>query len=306
MTIKGQDWAGYQSATPDLTGLDFAFTKVTEGLSYVNPRWVSQRDHAKKAGLVWGGYHYPHMSNDPKAEADYFLKQVTWKPGDLIVLDWEGYDKANAGVSNARKLVYRDAWLKYVKGKMPGYRVGMYCNLDYWKNLDTTSNCGDFLWIATGGLPAGNPGVSYDWTIHQYSTAGSIDHDVAKFASRAAMAAWAKGTSIPQEDPVTTTDDNVKALRDNLLVITSLTEKDAKGVAAKHGAGYFLAHIDAKLTAVQASEAAQNAAIAALAKLIGSGVDTDAVVAAVNDSIKTAVAAIVKDASVSVNIEAPQ
>jgi hypothetical protein len=193
--IKGQDWSSYQSSTPDLTGLDFAFTKVTEGLSYINTRWVKQRDHAKAAGLVWGAYHYPHMSNDPKAEADYFLSQVAWKPDDLIVLDWEGYDTANAGVSNARKLAYRDAWLKYVKGKMPGYKVGMYCNLDYWRNLDTTSNCGDFLWIATGNLPAGKPGISYAWTIHQYSTADNIDHDVANFSSRAAMAAWAKGTT---------------------------------------------------------------------------------------------------------------
>lgn len=204
MTIKGQDWAGYQSATPDLTGLDFAFTKVTEGLSYINPRWVAQRDHAKKAGLVWGAYHYPHMSNDPEAEADYFLKQVTWKSGDLIVLDWEGYDAANKGVSNARKLAYRDAWLKYVKGKMPGYKVGMYCNTDYWKNLDTTSNCGDFLWIATAGRAAGDPGITYDWTIHQYSTANEVDHDVAKFTNRAAMAAWAKGTTV-EEPPVTDT-----------------------------------------------------------------------------------------------------
>jgi GH25 family lysozyme M1 (1,4-beta-N-acetylmuramidase) len=63
------------------TGLDFVFTKVTEGLSYVNPRWAAQRDHAKSQGLVWGAYHYPHMANDPRAEADYFLSQVKWAAG---------------------------------------------------------------------------------------------------------------------------------------------------------------------------------------------------------------------------------
>lgn len=202
--IEGQDWSRYQSQHPNVTGLDFAFVKITEGLSYVNSYWVAQRDWAKSHGLVWGGYHYPHMANDPKAEADYFLSQVKWQPGDVIVLDWEGYDAANRGVSNARKLAYRDAWLKYVKGKMPGHRVIMYCNKDYWLNLDKTSNDGDGLWIATAGLPAGQPGIKAPWVLHQYSTAGNIDHDVANFPSRAAMAAWARGDSTPtQEVPVT-------------------------------------------------------------------------------------------------------
>lgn len=207
--IKGQDWSGYQANQPPLEGLDFAFVKITEGLSYVNPRWVAQRNWAKSHGLVWGAYHYPHMSNDPTAEANYFLKQVAWQPGDIIVLDWEGYDSANKGVSTTRQIAYRDAWLKYVKGKMPDHKVGMYCNTSYWLNIDKTSNCGDFLWIATGGKPAGQPGIKYDWKFHQYSTAGNIDHDVAKFTSRAALAAWAKGT---KEDPMPTADEIATAV----------------------------------------------------------------------------------------------
>lgn len=204
--IKGQDWSKYQAEHPDVTGLDFAFVKVTEGLTYVNSHWVAQRDWAKSHGLVWGAYHYPHMANDPIKEADYFLKQVAWKPGDIIVLDWEGYDSANQGVSKARQLAYRDAWLKYVKGKMPDHKVGMYCNKSYWVDIDKTSNCGDFLWIATGGLPAGEPGIKYAWTFHQYSTAGDIDHDVAIFPTRAALAKWAGfATSTPSENPVTDT-----------------------------------------------------------------------------------------------------
>lgn len=195
---KGQDWASYQSSTPSTEGLAFAFCKVTEGLSYVNPKWVAQRDHAKKAGLVWGAYHYPHMANDPIAEADYFLKQVTWKPGDIIVLDWEGYDSANKGVPNSRKVAYRDAWLRHVKGEMPNHAVGIYSNVDYWLNLDKTSNCGDFLWIATGGKPAGEPGIKYNWLFHQYSTAGNIDHDYCRL-TKSELKAWS--LSFGEEKP---------------------------------------------------------------------------------------------------------
>ncbi|WP_369387449.1 GH25 family lysozyme [Streptomyces sp. CG1] len=159
MGIYGQDWSSYQSAAPDTSGLAFAFTKVTEGLGYVNPEWASQRDHAKANGLVWDGYHYPHMGNSVEAEADYFLAQVAWKHGDLVVLDWEGYDAANQAVSYNDQRAYKESWLRYVKGKLPHNPVGVYCNTDYWRRIDTTGFYRDFLWIATAGLPAGRPGI---------------------------------------------------------------------------------------------------------------------------------------------------
>lgn len=189
MGIYGQDWSSYQSGTPSVAGLSFIFTKITEGLTYTSPVWVSQRDDAKSHGLVWGGYHYPHMANDPVTEADRFLGKVKWEPGDIICLDWEGYDPANANVSHARMVQYRDTWLKYVKSKMPHNPVGMYCNTDYWRNVDTTSNCGDFLWIATAGRPAGDPGVSYPWLFHQYGASG-VDRDYCHLASLAALKEW--------------------------------------------------------------------------------------------------------------------
>ncbi|MGW1198394.1 glycoside hydrolase family 25 protein [Streptomyces sp. NPDC002536] len=189
MGIYGQDWASYQSSTPDTGGLSFAFVKVSEGLSYINPKWASQRDHAKAHGLVWGAYHYPHMANSPSDEADFFLAQVAWQPGDIVVLDWEGYDDANSGVSKARQVAYRDAWLSYVKSRMPDHAVGMYCNLDYWLHVDTTWNCGDFLWIATAGRPAGSPGIQAPWLFHQYSDDG-VDRDYCHLRSRAALRDW--------------------------------------------------------------------------------------------------------------------
>lgn len=204
--IHGIDVSAYQPETYSTAGLDFVFVKSTEGLSYTNPRMAAQVKRARDAGLVVGFYHYPHMANDPTAEAAYFLRQTPLKAGDIVVFDWEGYDAANKGVPRSRQITYRDAWLKYVKSKLPGHRVGMYCNTDYWINVDKTSNCGDFLWIATGGKPAGQPGIDFAWTFHQYSTAGGIDHDVANFDSRAALAAWARST---QEDDVALTTDDI-------------------------------------------------------------------------------------------------
>lgn len=200
MGIYGQDWASYQTSQPDTAGLDFAFIKITEGLGYINPKWRQQRDHAKAKGLVWGGYHYPHMSSSPKAEADYFLGQVAWQPGDVIILDWEGYDDANAGVSKARQLAYKEEWLLYVKGRMPHSPVGMYANVDYWKNVDTTGFYGDFLWIATAGRKAGDPGIAAPWLFHQY-TDNPIDTDYCHLGTRAELRSWALSFATPQTKP---------------------------------------------------------------------------------------------------------
>lgn len=109
--------------------------------------------------------------------------------------------------------------------------------------------------------------------------------------------AWKNPTKAPQETDMTPDQAaQLKAVRDNLLVITSLTEKDAKGAAVKHGAGYFLAHIQAQLVAVQATEAAQTAALTALATAIGkvdAAIDVPALVAEVKAAIDAAVSQVV-------------
>ena len=287
--IHGIDVSAYQPAMYDTTGLDFVFTKITEGLSYINPQWAAQRDHAKSQGLVWGAYHYPHMANDPRAEAAYFLKQVNWRPGDIIVLDWEGYDAYNKGVPKSRQIAYRDAWLAYVKSVMPDHKVGMYCNTDYWRNVDQTSNCGDFLWIATGGLPAGQPGITYPWTFHQYSTANNVDHDVANFPNRAALAAWA-ASATPEEDPMAgiTKQDIADAVWRTDDITAGSTEANPK-TNPTWVAQTFLRGTYENTVKLLAQESAQAAAIAKLAQLIGSNVDTAAVVDAVQKAIADAV-----------------
>lgn len=208
----GQDWASYQPDEPDTTGLAFAIVKVTEGTGYVNPRWVKQRDHAKASGLTWGGYHYPHMGNDPRVEADRFLAQVAWQPGDIVVLDWEGYDDANKSVSAARQVSYKEAWLRYVKSKLPHNPVGMYCNVDYWERVDTTGYYGDFLWIATSGRAAGDPGIKAQWMFHQYSAAG-VDRDYCPL-NPGELHAWALSFANPptpiEEDPLPFTEDDLR------------------------------------------------------------------------------------------------
>ncbi|MDH6117542.1 hypothetical protein ABH930_003097 [Kitasatospora sp. GAS204A] len=191
MGIYGQDWASYQSSTPDTTGLSFAFVKVSQGLTYTNPEWSAQRDHARAAGLVVGYYHYPKMANSPQQEADRFLGLAQPQVGELVCLDWEGYDSANEAVAHSTQLSYKEAWLRYVKSRLPHNPVGLYCNLEYWQSIDTTGYVQDFLWIATSGLPAGQPGINANWLFHQYADSGSTDQDYCHLASTAELRSWA-------------------------------------------------------------------------------------------------------------------
>lgn len=212
--IYGEDWSSYQSTTPEITGLSFAFVKVTEGTAYVNPKWVAQRDHAKSNGLVWGAYHYPNMHNPVQAEADYFLGQVEWQPEDIAILDWEGYEEGNFGISYIDQAKYKDAWLRYVKSKLPNNPVGLYCNIDYWRYIDSTGYFGDFLWISDPSRIAGHPGIQGPWMFHQYAT-GTVDADYCQLGSTEELRAWVssfRGAEAPSQETVLSEADMLSYL----------------------------------------------------------------------------------------------
>jgi hypothetical protein len=183
---EGQDWASYQALEPSVAGLGFVIIKATEGTGYVNPRYHSQVATARRGHLVPGHYHFAKSTPDMKAQADYFLAHIDLKPGEVIAFDWEA-----SGVSCADK----DAWIRYVKSKCPGHRVILYCNIDYWKNHDTTGYAGDGLWIADPNHPKGSPNVKAPWLFHQYSEAGGIDRDWTPM-SLDQLRSWASG-SVP-------------------------------------------------------------------------------------------------------------
>jgi hypothetical protein len=194
MTVKGVDVSSFQPENFDTTGLAFVIVKRTEGRGYVNPKASAQVAHGRGAGLLVGHYCYPHIHDGASVDADYFLAHLgsDLHAGDLLVLDWEWYGQAN--VTAAEADAYKDAWIARARAKAPGHRILTYSDVNNWTHVDKNSNVGDGLWIATGGKPAGQPGIQHQWVIHQYSTAGGIDHDVANFPDKAAMLAWANPT----------------------------------------------------------------------------------------------------------------
>ncbi len=244
--IYGLDVAAFQSATvpsrtpSDNKPVDFCFIKATQGTSYINPRMAGQAASARAQGMVVGFYHFLEKGN-VNAQVDYFLKNAASVEGDLFAIDWETNPATSTYPTNADK----DAAIKRVQALRPTHRCLLYCNTSFWKGIDTTSFAGDGLWIATAGYAAGKPPVASAWAMHQYSTAGNYDHDVAAFDSRDALRSWAGG----ETDVALTADD--KAWFTAQLQATSLVDNKS------HGQGYYLAHAEQTLKAI-ASQASTN------------------------------------------------
>lgn len=247
MTVHGIDVASYQSETYSTAGLDFVVVKATESTNYVNPRHAAQVAHARSAGLVVGHYHFLHHGS-ASAQADYFLAHAGLRSGDFIACDWEA-----AGATQAD----RDAFMARVTAKAGTYRDVLYCNLNFWKNIDTENFAGSGLWIADPGAAAGKPRVSAPWVFHQYSTAGGIDHNVGNFASRAALVAWAGGVK-----PTTTTKAANTVSPTQIVDIAPVGDIGTVDPSTPSGRqeyhiGYYLAHILDELRKVNAQLAAK-------------------------------------------------
>lgn len=184
MSVKGQDWSGYQPTEPSVSGLSFVFIKATEGTSYVNPHMAAQAAWARKNSLVVGFYHFARPGSMAD-QAQFFVENAVSVEGDLLAVDWE-----DTAVSCADK----DALLADVKNLRPSHKVLLYCNRYFWLNVDTTSDCGDGLWIADY-VTAGEPRIQAHWTFHQYSDT-PVDEDLGNFVDVASLQRWANPTAV--------------------------------------------------------------------------------------------------------------
>lgn len=94
---RGVDVASYQG-NPDwaavaASGIAFAFTKATEGTSYVNPTFARNWSEIKAHHMARGAYHFARPdANNPEVEAEHFIGAVMAQgieTGDLLALDLE-------------------------------------------------------------------------------------------------------------------------------------------------------------------------------------------------------------------------
>jgi len=167
MTLPGIDVSAYQTTTPSLAGLSFAFAKASEGL-FADPKYAMHQANFAKAGIVRGAYHFNRNDvGDPTKQATFFLAIAG--NVDLLALDVEG--------THAFSLAQSQTFIAAIHAA--GKRIGMYHSRSGFPNAGQ-----DWNWVAdyTGQVP------SIPWSIWQYGPRkiGTVSIDGDTFAGDAA------------------------------------------------------------------------------------------------------------------------
>jgi lysozyme len=162
------DWQSVKTA-----GYRYAFTKATEGCTYLDDTFYANVAGAHAAGIPIGAFHFFHAAMPVQKQADLFIKSISSVKLDLPpVLDFE----ENPAMSKPNVAAAIKAWLDAVEtatGRKPIIYTGMY----YWN--DYVGNPGwakDYpLWIAQYAtdqprLPQSWP----SWMFWQYTDKGTV------------------------------------------------------------------------------------------------------------------------------------
>ncbi len=171
------DWAMVAAS-----GVRFVFAKATEGQSFDDPLYLTNKAGAEANGIAFSAYHFakPDASpNDAILEADHFVDTAQLVPGNLLpVLDVE----RTGGLTTAELTQWILDWLGRVTERL-GVRPIVYTSPAGWASRtgDTTAVAAagyTVLWIAHWGvaqptLPA-NEWNGNGWTFWQYGNCGAI------------------------------------------------------------------------------------------------------------------------------------
>lgn len=180
MEIKGIDVSSYQGK-PDWTkaaksGIKFAILRIHQKTG-VDSSFEHNYKNCRSSGLLVGGYKYSYALTPAQAidEAEAVIEVLNGRGLDFPVfydLEW----------SNQRKLgkqaIENIAAAFLTRIKKAGYKVGIYCNLDWYNNVLTDSLKQYDCWIARYPVKDNGsvqerlrPSVGVGW---QYSSRGKV------------------------------------------------------------------------------------------------------------------------------------
>ncbi len=196
---KAISWSAVRGA-----GATFTIIKATEGSTYVNPYFRGDRDGARAAGLVVGGYHYAR----PAMPISTAVAQARAFAGTLGPLDAAGTlppvldIETSGGLTPGQLVTWSQTFLETLQQRTGRVPV-VYTYPSFWKvqMADSSAFTRYPLWLAAYRSTPPAPVGAWDaWTIWQYSASARLpgisgDVDMNRFAGdAAAFAAFADGT----------------------------------------------------------------------------------------------------------------
>jgi GH25 family lysozyme M1 (1,4-beta-N-acetylmuramidase) len=172
----------HHNANPDFqqakaAGIVGVIHKATQGLTYKDPMYLTNRQKALDAGLLWGAYHFGDGS-DGTAQADFFVSVINPDAATLMVLDFEPNTQgATMSLDGARAFVNE---VNVKVDRFPGLYSGSLIKEQLGNNKDPVlAQC--FFWLAQYGNTAVVPLNWPTWTLWQYTDGnlGPQPHSVA-------------------------------------------------------------------------------------------------------------------------------
>ncbi|MGH1579310.1 glycoside hydrolase family 25 protein [Planktotalea sp.] len=172
---KGVDLSHYQStvdwAKAKADGLAFAYSKASEGNSYVDKSFARHRAGAAKQGVPFGAYHFYRPNDDPKTQAEHFLKTVGDTQGDLLpALDLEIAPNSSESASYKASVL---VWLNHVEAAT-GCKPVVYASPAFWRAHLGADLAGYPFWLAEYSSVPKPPKTAPAWTFWQHSEKGRI------------------------------------------------------------------------------------------------------------------------------------
>jgi lysozyme len=197
-SFQGQP-AAWQGAAGPIRYAGVKLTELGPGANrYANPDAAADWAYLKQKNLGRIAYLFAHPSASPGASVSFFaglLAQLGLDDADAVAVDLEQTDGLGPAQVNEWALEVTNL-MQSEYGRVPL----LYTYLSYAQ----AGNCASLghlpLWMSDPSSPMGHPRVPAPWTdfaIHQYSTGGAIDRDLAAYPSLAAMTA-ALGKQVPK------------------------------------------------------------------------------------------------------------
>jgi len=180
-TFNGVIDISHHNGTVDLqqaadNGIVGVIHKATQGGSFVDPTFTTNRAKALAAGLLFGAYHFG-TGSDGVTQAQRFLDVAQPDANTLLVLDFEANPQGpSMTLIEARAFVTH---VKEVTGRFPGLYSGHFIKDLLGTQTDPVlGNC--WFWLAQYGPTAVVPTNWPTWTLWQYTDGaqGPDPHEV--------------------------------------------------------------------------------------------------------------------------------
>lgn len=168
---KGIDLSHYQGdvdmASMKKQGVDFIYTKATEGSSCVDSKFFANYNNSRKHNIYTGAYHFFSFESDGETQAKHYIDIVGNLKGDLIpAVDVEFYKK---DIKIDKETLRRELkkFLTVIE-KHYGVKAMIYTTPRfYYKYINGYFNSNP-LWIRSVNVPAHIITIG-KWTLWQYT-----------------------------------------------------------------------------------------------------------------------------------------